>query len=80
MFAPRVNDVPLRQSFVYLYLPTIIAVIFSILIVWIDNDARIFEPCRQMSRSGGVSGKDSLLLHYPFDFVLFVPFAACRRG
>jgi hypothetical protein len=33
-----------------------------------------------MSRAGGVFGEDSLLLHYPFDFVLFLPFAACRRG
>jgi hypothetical protein len=80
IFAPGVNDLLLRQSFVYLYLPTIFAVIFSILIVWVDNDARRFKPYLQMSRAGGVSGKELLLLHYPFDFVLFVPFAACRRG
>lgn len=44
IFAPKVNDLPLRQSFVFLYLPTVIAVLFSIYIVWIDIDAKRYEP------------------------------------
>ncbi len=74
IFSPDVNKLPLRRSFVYLYLPTIVAVVFDIFIIWIDNDAKRYEPYRQMSKAGGVLSKDSLLLHYPFDFISFVPF------
>jgi hypothetical protein len=79
IFAPNINDLPLRRSFVYLYLPTIIAVTFSIYIVWIDIDAKRIEPYRQLRRSEGALGKDSLLLHYPFDFLPFVPFVAFKK-
>jgi hypothetical protein len=78
IFALDINDLPLQQSFAYLYLPTIIAVIFSIYIVWIDIDAKRFEPYRQLMKPGGALGKDSLLLHYPYDFLLFVPFNAFK--
>jgi hypothetical protein len=79
IFALDINKLPLRRSFIYLYLPTVIAVAFSIFIVWIDNDAKRFEPYHQMSRTDGAFGKDSLLLHYPFDFMPFVPFVALKR-
>lgn len=80
IFASDINRLPLRRSFVYLYMPTIVAVTFSIYVVWIDNDAKRFEPYRQLSKSAGVRGKDSLLLHYPFDFIPAVPFRAAKRG
>lgn len=80
IFDPDINNIPLRRSFVYLYLPTIIAVFFSIFILWIDHDAKRFEPYRQMSRSSGALGQDSMLLEYPFDFAPFVPFVAAKRG
>ncbi|XPS69976.1 hypothetical protein M3J09_002222 [Ascochyta lentis] len=80
IFASDINRLPLRRSFVYLYMPTIIAVTFSIYVVWIDNDAKRFEPYRQLSQSAGARGKDSLLLHYTFDFIPAVPFAAAKRG
>src|SRR5690242_21757233 len=57
IFAHDINQLPLRKSFVYLYLPTIVAVIFSIVTVWIDNDAKRYEPYRQMSKAGGAPGK-----------------------
>ncbi|KAH7411656.1 hypothetical protein DE146DRAFT_248746 [Phaeosphaeria sp. MPI-PUGE-AT-0046c] len=79
IFAERINDLPLRQSFLYLYLPTIIAVVFSIFIAWLDVDAKRFEPYHQMSKPGGALGKDSLLLHYPFEFVPIVPFLSLRK-
>lgn len=79
IFAPRVSDLPLHRSFSYLYLPTIIAVFFSIFILWIDHDAKRYEPYRQMSQSGGALAENSILLHYPFDFALFVPVVAARR-
>lgn len=80
IFAADINSLPLRRSFAYLYLPTVIAVCFSIFIVWIDHDAKRFEPYRLMSRSNGARGDESLLLHYPFDFIPMVPFVAAKRG
>jgi hypothetical protein len=79
MFAPDINKLPLQQSFLFLYLPTIIAVFFSIFIVWIDNDAKRYEPYRQMSNTNGALGRDSLLLHYPFVFMPIVPFVAFKK-
>jgi hypothetical protein len=79
VLASNINDLPLSKTFVYLYLPTMIAVVFSVYIVWIDIDAKRFEPCRQLSKPGGALGKDSLLLHYPFDFLPMVPITAFRK-
>lgn len=79
IFAPDVSDLPLRTSFAYLYLPTVIAVVFSIYIVWVDVDAKRFAPYRQLSKPAGALGKDSLLLHYPYDFLPVVPFFAMRK-
>jgi len=78
LFASDVNQLPLRQSFFYLYLPTIIAVLFSFLWTWIDLDAKRLEPYYQLLEQQGVSGKQSLLLHYPVDFIASVPFKAIR--
>jgi hypothetical protein len=79
IFASKIHDLPLHRSFWYRYLPTIVAVLFSIFIIWIDHDAKRYEPYRHMSRSGGAHSTDSILLHYPFDFALFVPVKAAKR-
>jgi hypothetical protein len=79
IFAENVNDLPLRRSFVYLYMPTIFATTFSIFIAWIDIDAKRFEPYHQLSQPKGALGRDSLLLHYPFDFMPFVPIVALKN-
>jgi hypothetical protein len=60
IFAENVNDLPLRRSFVYLYLPTIFATVFSIFIAWLDIDAKRFEPYHQLSQPDGALGRDSL--------------------
>lgn len=79
LFAPDVNDLPLRRAFLYLYLPTIVSVIYSFLWTWIDLDVKRLEPFFQLSRPGGVTAENSILLHYPFDFLAMVPFKALRR-
>jgi hypothetical protein len=79
LFAPKINDLPLSQTFSYLYLPTIVALVLSFVWTWIDLDIKRLEPFVQLSRSNGALGKDSVLLHYPFDFVAFVPFVAVRK-
>ncbi|TIA74142.1 hypothetical protein D6C76_06406 [Aureobasidium pullulans] len=79
MFAPRIDELPLNQTFCYLYLPTIVSLVLSFVWTWIDLDIKRLEPFVQLSRPNGALGKNSVLLHYPFDFVAFVPFAAVRR-
>lgn len=66
-------------TFSYLYLPTLIAVVYSMIWSWVDLDAKRLEPYFQMSKNGGVPARDSLYLHYPFDFVAFAPYRALRR-
>ena len=79
LFAQSVNNLPLNRSFPYLHLPTIIAVTFSIYWAWIDLDAKRFEPYHQLLKPEGALAKDSILLHYPFDFIPLVPFVALKR-
>ncbi|KAI4937671.1 hypothetical protein J4E85_000106 [Alternaria conjuncta] len=78
IFAPKISDLPLSRTFLYLYFPTIAAVIFSIYWAWIDLETKRMEPYYQLSKEQGALGKDSLLLHYPFDFVPLVPLKAAR--
>lgn len=78
IFAPRISDIPLSRSFLYLYFPTILSVIFSIYWAWIDLETKRMEPYYQLSKENGALGKDSLLLHYPFDFIPLVPLKAFR--
>ena len=40
VLAEKLSDAPLSQTFVYLYLPTILAVLYSLLWTWIDLDAK----------------------------------------
>ena len=66
-------------SFAYLYLPTIIAVLYSILWSWIDLDTKRLEPYFQLSKVEGADITNSLALNYPFDFVAYAPLKALRR-
>ncbi|KAJ4373703.1 hypothetical protein N0V86_007846 [Didymella sp. IMI 355093] len=78
IFAARISELPISHSFLYLYFPTVIAVIFSMYWAWIDLDAKRMEPYYQLSKQDGALGKDSLLLQYPFDFLPLVPLRAFR--
>ncbi|KAH5582283.1 hypothetical protein HBI24_115040 [Parastagonospora nodorum] len=78
IFAPVINDLPLGTTFVYLYFPTIVAVIFSIYWAWIDLETKRMEPYYQLSKPNGALGKDSLLLQYPFSFIPLAPIRAFR--
>ena len=79
LFASNVNDLPLSRSFAYLYLPTIVSLILSFSWTWIDLDVKRLQPYFQLSRRQGALGKDSILLHYPFDFVASVPVNSFRK-
>jgi len=79
LFASEIDSLPLVQTFSYLFLPTIVSLVLSFVWTWIDLDIKRLQPYVQLSRKHGAVGRDSILLHYPFDFVAFVPFAAIRR-
>ncbi|KAL8645926.1 MAG: hypothetical protein Q9226_007078 [Calogaya cf. arnoldii] len=66
-------------SFAYLYLPTMTAVLYSILWSWVDLDTKRLEPYFQLSRPEGADRINSLALNYPFDFVAYAPLKALRR-
>ena len=73
------DEFPAWTTFAFMYLPTIIAVMYSISWSWIDLDAKRLEPYFQMSKSQGVPAKDSLFLQYPFNFVALAPYKAFRK-
>ncbi len=73
------EDIPPLVSFSYLYLPTIVAVLYSLAWNWVDLDVKRMQPWLQLSREKGALGKDSLFLDYPVDFVAFVPFKAAKK-
>jgi Protein of unknown function (DUF3433) len=63
---------------VFLYFPTILFVCYGFLWTWIDLDVRRLEPFYQLSKLDAVPGKDSLMLHYPVDFLAAVPIKAVK--
>ena len=79
LFAPKISELGAGYIFLYRYFPTIISVSYGLIWHWIDIDARRIEPYRQLSKPGGASGSNSLLLHYPTDLLAFVPLKALRR-
>ena len=78
LFASNINDLPLSKTFNYLYLPTIISVLYGFVWTWIDLDIRRLEPFYQLSKPSGATGQESLLLHYPVDFLASVPIKAVK--
>jgi len=79
LFASKISELGAGYLFLYRYLPTILAVTYAFVWHWIDVDTRRIEPYRQLSKPGGASGSNSLLLHYPTDLLAFVPLKALKR-
>jgi len=73
------GDLSSAATFSYLYLPTIVSVLYGMSWSWVDLDAKRLEPYFQMSKVGGALAHDSLDLCYPFDFVGWAPIKAIRR-
>lgn len=78
-FASTVDDLSVAATFSYLYLPTVIAVFYSMIWSWVDLDTKRLEPWFQLSKAEGATAENSILLQYPFDFLAFVPIRAARR-
>ncbi|KAK1730331.1 hypothetical protein CaCOL14_004173 [Colletotrichum acutatum] len=73
------DDIPAFANFCYLFLPTIVAVIYSLLWSWIDLDVKRMQPWLEMSRPKGATAEKSIFLDYPYDFIAFVPIKAAKR-
>ncbi|OHE95378.1 hypothetical protein CORC01_09250 [Colletotrichum orchidophilum] len=73
------DDIPPLANFCYLFLPTIVAVIYSLLWSWIDLDVKRMQPWLEMSKPEGADADHSVFLDYPYDFIAFVPMKAARR-
>ncbi|KAJ4187236.1 hypothetical protein NW755_007329 [Fusarium falciforme] len=76
--SPTLDDLPGYAKFSYLYVPTIIAVLYSIIWSWIDLDVKRMQPWFELSKPKGATAENSLFLDYQYDFVAFVPFKAAR--
>ncbi|KOS19650.1 hypothetical protein ESCO_000606 [Escovopsis weberi] len=74
------EQLPAHAQFAYLYLPMIVAVIYGLILNWIDLDVKRIYPWLQMSKPTGAKAKDSLFLHYELNFALWLPIKAIRRG
>ncbi|CAG8952905.1 hypothetical protein HYFRA_00007619 [Hymenoscyphus fraxineus] len=79
VFAPDVDNISNRATFGYLYLPTVLAVLYSLEWSWVDLDTKRSEPWFQLSNATGAMASDSICLSYPTDFLPFVPISAARR-
>lgn len=73
------DDISESVNIAYLYMPTTVAVLYSLLWTWIDLDVRRIQPWLELSRPHGANAEQSLLLNYPFEFLAFVPIKAWKQ-
>ena len=79
-FAERAEDFPMSVVFCYRYLPQMVVVALGVGWAAVDLDVKRLEPYFQLSKPEGATASNSIFLHYPFDFIAFVPINAARRG
>ena len=78
-FADSDGEFSTAQIFAYRYLPQMIIVLYGVGWAAVDLDVKRLEPYFQLSKPGGASASDSILLHYPFDFLALVPIDAAKK-
>lgn len=78
-FSESPDEYSSLTNFSYLFLPTILAVIYSMAWSFIDLDVKRLQPWLELSRPEGTTAENSLFLDYPFEFIVFVPFKAARQ-
>lgn len=67
------------ETFMSRYLPTILVVVYGILIALIDLDVKRLEPWYSLSEPGDFQGENPLLCRYDTGFVLSVMVKAFRK-
>lgn len=79
LFSESIDTFPAGMAFLYLYLPTIIAVFYTTIWNWIDLDIKRLEPWYQLSKESGAPASESILLQYPVEFLATVPISSMKR-
>jgi Protein of unknown function (DUF3433) len=79
IFASSRETIPDASEFLYLYLPTLIAVLYSTWWSWVDLDVKRLEPWYQSISTRKAKARCSLLLQYPIEFIAWIPFRAAKR-
>ncbi|KAG0127965.1 hypothetical protein HOY82DRAFT_624030 [Tuber indicum] len=79
-FAERPEEFSTGVVFCYRYMPQIVVVVLGVGWAAVDLDVKRLEPYFQLSKSDGASASNSISLHYPFEFIAFVPIRAARKG
>ncbi|PUU73735.1 hypothetical protein B9Z19DRAFT_1094473 [Tuber borchii] len=79
-FAEEAEGFPVGVVFCYRYLPQMIVVVLGVGWAAVDLDVKRLEPYFQLSKPEGATASNSIFLHYPFDFIGFVPINAARKG
>ena len=77
-FADDNGRFTILQSFSYRYLGTLISVCFGMFYAWVDLDVKRLEPFFQLSKPNGALAEQSILLHWPVEFLALVPFKAAK--
>lgn len=73
------DDIPQYAMISYLYVPNIVAVIYSLIWSWVDLDVKRMQPWFELSKPEGATADNSVFLDYPYDFIATVPIKAARR-
>ena len=78
LFADAEGNFSGAGSFLQLYFPTIVAVIYGLMWSWLDFDVKRSEPWYQLNSSPPPTAERSMLLQYPVDFLALVPVRAAQ--
>lgn len=73
------GNLSLGSRFLFDYFPILVSVIFGLLWAISDHDFRRMEPYFQLSKLGGATAEDSLLLDYSYTLVLCLPYQGLKR-
>ncbi|UKZ70819.1 uncharacterized protein TrAtP1_011788 [Trichoderma atroviride] len=73
------DEIPQYAMISYLYVPNIVAVLYSLIWSWVDLDVKRMQPWFELSKPEGATAENSMFLDYPYDFIATVPIKAARR-
>jgi len=79
-FSDAAGNFPVGMIFSYRYLPQMIVVVLGVRWAAVNLDVKRLELYFQLSKPEGATASNSIFLHYPFEFIDFVPINAARKG
>lgn len=79
LFASTVRDFSLWQTFVHLYLPVVITILYGLGWTWIDLSVKRLESYFALSQPQGSTADSSILLDYTWAFIAWAPIKAIQR-